>query len=75
MILVIVFDGLRPDQITSRNTPNLFSLANRGVLFLNHHAAFPTQTRVNVATLFTGCYPGSHGILTNILYLPDLDPT
>ena len=75
MILVIVFDGLRPDQITSLNTPNLFSLANRGVLFLNHHAAFPTQTRVNVATLFTGCYPGHHGILTNILYLPDLDPT
>ena len=75
LVLIIVFDGLRPDQVTAENCPNLYGLARRGVEFINHHATFPTLTRVNVASLFTGCHPGRHGITTNYMYLPDVDPT
>jgi len=70
MILTIFLDGLRPDQITEQHTPNILHLAKRGVRFLKHHATFPTETRVNVASFVTGCYPGRHGIVGNTFYIP-----
>lgn len=70
MILTIFLDGLRPDQIMEQHTPNILRLARRGVRFLNHHATFPTETRVNVASFVTGCYPGRHGIVGNTFYIP-----
>ncbi len=69
MILLIIFDGLRPDQITQRRTPNICRVIQRGVRFLHHHATFPTDTRVNVASFVTGCYPGSHGVVGNQFYV------
>ena len=75
MILIVVFDGLRPDQIDAANTPNILGLAGRGVRFLNHHSTFPTHTRVNVASLVTGRYPSGHGIVSNSMLLPEVDPT
>lgn len=75
LILIIFFDGLRPDQVTEEATPNLLRLARRGVCFENHHAAFPTHTRVNVASLVTGCYPWRHGLMNNLLFLPEVDPS
>ena len=75
MILIVVFDGLRPELITESVTPALFGLAARGVRFPNSHATFPTLTRVNVGSMFTGCYPGRHGVVGNAMYLPSLDPS
>ena len=75
MILFIVFDGLRPDQVTPSATPALWELAARGVRFLDHHSVYPTLTRVNVASMFTGCYPSRHGVVGNSIYRPDVDPT
>jgi arylsulfatase A-like enzyme len=74
MILLIVWDGLRPDMITAERTPFLRSMAEQGVFCQASHAAFPTSTRVNSASLTTGCYPGRHGIVDNGRYLPALDP-
>ena len=74
MILFIVFDGLRPDQVTPSGTPALWDLAGRGVRFLNHHSVYPTLTRVNVASMFTGCYPTRHGVVGNSIYRPEVDP-
>lgn len=65
MILTVFLDGLRPDQVTMRHTPNIVGLMKEGVRFLNHHAVFPTETRVNVASYVTGRRPGSHGIVGN----------
>ena len=70
-----MFDGLRPDQVTPELTPRLVSFARSGVRFLNHHATFPTHTRVNVASMFTGRYPGGHGVVGNTMFLPDIDPS
>ena len=75
MILLVVFDGLRPDQVTSSGTPALWELARRGVRSLNHHSVYPTLTRVNVSSMFTGCYPTRHGVVGNSIYRPDVDPS
>lgn len=72
-IIVFVVDGLRPDAITSADTPTLHRLRTEGVDFANSHAAFPTVTRVNAATLATGAQPGTHGIVGNQLYVPAVD--
>ena len=68
--LVIVLDGLRSDLITAESMPNLHSFGERGIVCENHHAVFPSKTRVNAATVATGCYPASHGIVHNELFLP-----
>jgi arylsulfatase A-like enzyme len=74
MILLIVWDGLRPDMITPEQTPYLHRMAGEGVFCTASHAAFPTATRINSATITTGCYPGQHGIVDNGRYVPAIDP-
>jgi len=71
LILTVFLDGLRPDQVTTQHTPNLVRLIKKGVRFLNHHAVFPTETRVNVASFVTGRNPGFHGIVDNTFRVYD----
>jgi len=73
MILIVVWDGLRPDMITPQRTPYLHRMAGQGVFCTASHAAFPTATRINATTITTGCYPGQHGIADNGRYFPALD--
>jgi arylsulfatase A-like enzyme len=67
-----VLDGLRPDYVTPELMPNLHALAERGVFFEDHHSVFPTVTRVNAASIATGCYPAKHGLLANAVYFPQV---
>ena len=69
-VVLVVFDGLRPDHITPACMPNLHALATRGVMSWQHHSLFPTVTRVNASALATGTGPSGHGILDNSIYLP-----
>lgn len=69
-VVVVVFDGLRPDHVTVSKTPALHAMAERGVTSRQHHSLFPTVTRVNAAALATGAGPDTHGILDNTIYLP-----
>jgi predicted AlkP superfamily pyrophosphatase or phosphodiesterase len=73
LVVVFVVDGLRPDAITADDTPTLFRLRAEGVEFTDSHAVFPTVTRVNAATLATGAQPGTHGIVGNQMYVPDIE--
>ena len=66
----MVWDGLRPDFVTQRDTPNLFRLAREGVRFDKHHSIFPTLTMVNATALATGAPPGVNGLEGNNFYLP-----
>ena len=75
MILVIIWDGLRPDMVTAEQTPYLYSAAQRGAFCRASHAVFPTATRINASSLATGCYPGRHGLVDNEVYIPAVDPT
>ncbi|MGI6375863.1 MAG: alkaline phosphatase family protein [Anaerolineae bacterium] len=74
MILLIVWDGLRPDLICDELTPYLARQSRAGVLCRQSHAAWPSATRINAATLSTGCQPGKHGLVDNELYVPAVDP-
>jgi arylsulfatase A-like enzyme len=72
--LLVVLDGLRPDYVTPELMPNLHALGRRGVVFTNHHAVFPTVTRVNAASIVTGAYPSGHGLMGNSVFFPEVDP-
>ncbi|MCZ6633668.1 MAG: alkaline phosphatase family protein [bacterium] len=71
--LLMIWDGLRPEFIRPELTPNLCALAEGGVRFQNHHAVFPSETRVNASSISTGCYPARHGVVGNSLYVPAVD--
>ena len=73
-IIIVVFDGLQPAQITPELMPNLARFAGAGVVFGNHHPAYPTVTRVNAATIVTGCHPGRHGLSGNTFLARDFAP-
>ncbi|CAN5488586.1 hypothetical protein BH23CHL2_BH23CHL2_00510 [soil metagenome] len=68
-VLVIGLDGMRPDLFDPEIMPNLAGLVGCGTRMPDHHAVFPTHTRVNVSTLATGAYPGHHGVVANVFQL------
>jgi arylsulfatase A-like enzyme len=72
-VVVVVWDGMRPDFVSEQNTPTLWKLAKEGVTFQNHHSVYPSATNVNGAAINTGVYPGGSGILANHVYRPELD--
>jgi arylsulfatase A-like enzyme len=73
-VVVVVWDGMRPDFVTEQNTPTLWKLAREGVTFRNHHAVYPSATMVNGTAMVTGIYPGKSGIIANHVYRPEIDP-
>ena len=73
-ILIVVFDGLQPSQITPELMPNLAEFADGGVTFADYHPVFPTVTRVNASSMVTGCLPGRHGLAGNTFLCRDFDP-
>ena len=75
LIIVFILDGLRPDSINPQDTPNLFRLRAEGANYVNGHAVFPTVTRVNATAIATGYYPGTNGIVSNSIYIPQVNPT
>jgi len=72
--LLVVVDGLRPDYVTLDVMPRLTALGRRGVVFNQHHAVYPSVTRVNASSIATGAYPETHGLLGNSVYFPRVDP-
>jgi len=71
VILIWVFDGLRPDLVQPELMPKLSALRERGAWFSQSYCAFPPVTRVNAATLASGAAPAKHGIPGNTLFLRD----
>src|SRR5689334_919414 len=64
-IILIIFDGLRPDHVTEQRMPNLAAFAASGVWYTSSHTVFPSETRVAVSSLVTGAWPQNHGIVAN----------
>ena len=73
-VVMVVWDGMRPDFVTESNTPTLYQLARDGVFFQNHHAVYLSSTEVNATAMATGSYPNRNGILGNREYRPNIDP-
>jgi arylsulfatase A-like enzyme len=73
-VVVIVWDGMRPDSVTERDTPTLWKLAREGVTFRQHHSIYPTATNVNGAAIATGVYPNRNSLLANREYRSQINP-
>jgi predicted AlkP superfamily pyrophosphatase or phosphodiesterase len=69
-VVIVVWDGMRPDFVSEQNTPALWKLAQSGVTFRNHHSVYPSVTIVNGTAINTGFYPDHSGVLANHDYLP-----
>jgi len=72
-VVVVVWDGMRPDFVSQSNTPVLWKLANEGTTFRNHHAVYPSATNVNGTAMVTGVYPGHSSLIANHDYRPEID--
>ncbi|HTD66555.1 MAG TPA: alkaline phosphatase family protein [Candidatus Limnocylindria bacterium] len=70
-VVLVVWDGMRPDFVAPQFCPTLYSLATNGVFFRNHHPAYISSTEVNGAALATGANPGRNGVLANTEYDPE----
>lgn len=71
-VVLVVWDGMRPDFATEENAPTLWALAQGGVTFRNHHSVYPTLTTVNAAALATGVSPSRSGPIGNYEYRPGI---
>lgn len=73
-VVVVVWDGMRPDFITESNSPTLHKLASQGVFFANNHPVYISTTEVNGTTIASGAYPEHDGIMANNEFRPAIDP-
>src|SRR5437763_10426006 len=72
-VVLVVWDGMRPDFVTEKCAPTLDRLGRAGVRFRNHHAVYPSATDVNGAALATGCYPNRNGLVANLEFRPAIN--
>jgi arylsulfatase A-like enzyme len=70
-VVLVVWDGMRPDFVGPQYCSNLYALATNGVFFRHHHPAYISSTEVNGAALATGSNPGRNGVLANTEYDPE----
>ena len=64
-LIVISFDGFRPDYVKPDLTPTLYKLAQEGVFSKHMKSVFGTKTFPNHMSIATGMYEESHGIIHN----------
>jgi predicted AlkP superfamily pyrophosphatase or phosphodiesterase len=69
-IIIMVWDGLRPDSINPTDTPNLYLLRQQGVEFADNHSTYPTFTMMNGSSFATGSYPKTSGFYGNTFWTP-----
>ena len=72
-VVVVVWDGMRPDFVTPQYTPTLYALAKRGTFFMKHHSLYVSTTEVNGTALATGMHPDHSGIIANTEYRQDVN--
>ena len=69
--VVMVFDGFPPSYVDKFPTPGLDRLATQGVRAGAMDQAFPTVSLSGGVTISTGCWPGTHGVLSNLFLDPE----
>ena len=72
-VVLVVWDGMRPDFIRPQYAPNLYALATNGVFFRRHHPVYISSTEVNGTALATGMHPGNSGLIANSAYQPEIN--
>ena len=69
----MVIDGLRADMVGPAFTPRLAEIIEDTRWFTEQRSVFPSATRVNSASIATGCWPKSHGLAGNAIALDEGD--
>jgi predicted AlkP superfamily pyrophosphatase or phosphodiesterase len=64
-VFLVTIDGLRPDAISEKNTPNLTALLLKSSYTLNASTVFPSYTMPSHASLFTGLDVKNHKTTLN----------
>lgn len=64
-VLIVLFDGLRPDLVKPSLTPNLVRLQRGGAVLSRQRTVYPSETRIALTSLVTGATPDRHGIVGN----------
>lgn len=72
-VIVLVWDGMRPDYVTQELTPNLCALAASGSRYRRATGIFPSVTRPTTSSVSTGTYPATHGVTGNLFVGPPGD--
>lgn len=70
-VVVVVFDGLRPDMIAGR-MPALEAFGQGATVFTGARSVFPSVTRVATSSLGSGQWPRGHGIVGNAMHQPEV---
>lgn len=68
--LIVGFDALRPELATPEHAPNLAAWLAGAARLENARSVFPSETKVAMASIATGTWPGAHGIVANGYYEP-----
>jgi hypothetical protein len=68
--IVMVWDGLRPDDVSAADTPNLYAMQQAGVNFSDNHSTYPTFTMMNGSSFATGSFPKTSGFYGNTFWTP-----
>jgi phosphonoacetate hydrolase len=71
-VVIVVFDGLRPDMVTPDRMPRLAAFAGESLWFREARSVFPSMTRVATSSIATGAPPSVHGIVGNSFYYPEV---
>ena len=74
-VIIMVWDGLRPDSITMEDTPNLYAMRKLSANFSDNHSTYPTFTMMNAASLASGSFPRKSGFYGNTFWTPPPGPS
>lgn len=69
-VLIISYDGLRPEAIFNAPMNNLLALMDQGAFSLQAQTIYPSATLPSHASMLTGLCPSKHGVNWND-YLPE----
>mgnify|MGYP003700703069 CR=1 FL=1 len=68
--IIVGFDALRPELVTAEHAPTLAAWLDGAARFSNARSVFPSETKVAMASISTGSWPGAHGIVANSYFEP-----
>ncbi|MBM3123456.1 MAG: hypothetical protein FJZ87_00115 [Chloroflexi bacterium] len=64
-VLIVVFDGLRPDAILPANMVNVLSLMHSGASTLSARTIMPSSTLPSISSMLVGTCPAKHIVRWN----------
>ena len=74
-VVMISFDGFKPEYLQRIDLPAFARVAKNGVQSVGMIPVFPSKTFPNHYSIATGMYPESHGIVGNRFWDPDRNAT